>query len=253
MKKIQLNTLNLDILPTYFTDISTYSPNIFKITECPKTLTSGKNLIKLQGTPEIIQTGTTIEVEVLDYNRDPIYTEILDYIDDDGSRVISIYVYDDTSNGDATITLVGQVTSLYNPTNSQYTPVPDIWLDKPNVKWIKTLPVNPTVPNNTEVIFTEDPTVTIEEQIGVRLDRSFSTGTQFPTYTTGTVKFINKNNQPAMILKGGEFNSDMKDGTITVSAPTNPSPTPIYPLTAIPAYSSKIKKVNIFRKPIHIL
>ena len=239
MKKRQLNKLNLDRLPTYFTDTSKLSPDVFKITKFPTTLTSGKNLIKLQGNSNALQRGAFVEVEVLDYNRDPIYNEILDYVDEDGSRVISIYVYSDTSAGDAIITLTTQITNLNG------TPIPRQWQNKANAKWTRSIPVNITNPNTTEVIFTTEPTVTIEEQIGVRLDRNFTGGNQFPTYTTGTVKFINRNNQPAMILSGGEFTSDMKGGTITVATPVNPTPTPNYPLTDITLinYSSEIKKV----------
>ena len=239
MKKRQLNKLNLDRLPTYFTDSTDTSPDVFRITEFPTTLTSGKNLIKLQGNPDALQSGTYIEIEVLDYNRDPIYNEILEYVSEDGSRVIAIYVYDDTSNGDAIVTLTTQITNLNGNA------VPPGWKNKVNAKWSKVIPVNPKIPNKSEVIFVTEPIVTIEEQIGVQLDRNYSASAQFPTYNTGTVKFINRNNQPAMILSGGEFTSDMKGGTITVATPVNPTPTPNYPLTDITLinYSSEIKKV----------
>ncbi len=161
MKKRQLNKLNLDRIPVYFNDTSKTSPEVFRITEFPTTLTSGKNLIKLQGNSSVLQPGTYIQVEILDYNQNPIYNEILDYVDEDGSRVIVIYVYDDTSAGDATVTLVTQITNLNGRT------IPPEWQNKINAKWSKIIPVNPVASNKSEVIFVEEPTVTVKEQIGV--------------------------------------------------------------------------------------
>ena len=224
-----------DTIPTYFTDTSVSSPDVFKITKLPLRFTAGKNLIKLQGNTDNLKLGTLVDVEVLDYNGDPIYSEFIDYLEEDKSRVIAIYVYEDTSPGDCTVTITGTLSKL----NGQ--PVPQEWQGKTNVKWIKQFPVNPTDPNETEIIFTKEPTITVEENVGVQLDRNYTT-TQFPTYTTGTVEYFFKNNQSVLQLVGGKFEGDMIGGTITVSSPTNPTPTPNYtPSTT--QFTSKIKKV----------
>ena len=68
----------------------------------------------------------------------------------------------------------------------QDVPAPIEWQGKANVKWTRTVPINPMVSNNSEIIFETLPTVTISEQIGVQLDRQYAT-TQFPVYSTGTV------------------------------------------------------------------
>ena len=236
MKKEQLNQINLDQTPTYITDTSETSPDVFRITSIPKQLSLGKNLIKLQGNPDNLTIGVPIQIEILDYNRNPIYNEILEYQTDSGERVIAIYIYDTTSAGGAIITLAAEI-DRYNQTS-----IPNGWQNKINIKWIKTIPVNPGAPNNTEVIFVEEPSITISEQITVQLDRTYPNNQQFPVYTTGSVEFYNYNNTPALSITGGVFTADMANGTITIAAAVNPQPTPNFSITS-PIYETKIKKV----------
>jgi hypothetical protein len=225
----------LEFIPVFYEDQSLTSPDYFQISEFPLRLTAGKNLFKLRGHPSNLTTGGVLGIEVLDYNGDPIYTEVLDYIDEDKSRVIAIYIYEDTSPGDCTITLLAEASVI------EGNPAPAEWQNKANVRWTRTVPVNPMVANVSEIIFEKLPTVSVKEQVGVQLDRSYTNG-QFPTYNTGTVKLYTLNGQPAIELTGGEFESDMKTGTITVSSPVNPSPTPPYPVVTSP-YVSTIKKI----------
>ena len=235
MERKQAVYKGLEFIPVLYEDDSLTSPDYFQISEFPLRLTAGKNLFKLRGHPTNLRVGGALGIEVLDYNGDPIYTEVVDYIDEDKSRVIAIYIYEDTSPGDCTITLVAEATTIEN------NPVPIDWQGKVNLRWKRTVPVNPMVANVSEIIFDKLPVVTVQEQIGVQLDRQYAT-TQFPTYNTGTVRFFSQNGQPAIELTGGEFESDMKTGTITVSSPTNPTPTPAYPIVSTP-YVSTIKKI----------
>ena len=225
----------LEFIPVLYEDPSLTSPDYFQISEFPLRLTAGKNLFKLRGHPTNLRVGGALGIEVLDYNGDPIYTEVVDFIDEDKSRVIAIYIYENTSPGDCTITLVAEATTIENNA------VPQDWQGKVNLRWKRTVPVNPMVANVSEIIFDKLPVVTVQEQIGVQLDRQYAT-TQFPTYNTGTVRFTSQNGQPVIELTGGKFESDMKTGTITVASPTNPTPTPAYPVVTTP-YVSTIKKI----------
>ena len=225
----------LEFIPVFYVDDTLTSPDYFQISEFPTRLTAGKNLFKLRGHPTNLRVGGVLGIEVLDYNGDPIYSEVLDYIDEDNSRVIAIYIYEDTSPGDCSITLIAEATNI------EGVPAPAEWQGKPNIRWTRTVPVNPMVANVSEIIFEKLPTVNISEEVGVQLDRQYSNG-QFPTYTTGTVKLTTLNGQPVVELTGGEFESDMKTGTITVASPVNPSPTPAFPISTTP-YVSTIKKI----------
>ena len=108
MKRKEAVYKGLEFVPVYFEDTSLTSPDYFQITEFPTRLTAGKNLFKLRGHPTNLRVGGVLGIEVLDYNGDPIYTEVVDYIDEDKSRVIAIYIYSETSPGDCTITLLAE-------------------------------------------------------------------------------------------------------------------------------------------------
>jgi hypothetical protein len=233
MKRKQAVYKGLKDITVYFEDTSLTSPDYFQITEFPTRLTAGKNLFKLRGHPTNLKVDGTLALEILDYNGDPIYYEIVNYLDEDQSRVIAIYIYSDTSPGDCTITIIAQANDNL---------VPEEWQALPNIKWNRSVPVNPNISNISEIIFETEPTVTVDELVGVQLDRIYSGNTQFPIYTTGTINYFSYNNQPAIQISGGNFISDMSTGTVTVSAPANPKPPPNYIVSTTP-YTSAIKKI----------
>jgi hypothetical protein len=236
MKRKEAIYSGLDLIPVFFEDTSLTSPDYFQITEFPTRLTAGKNLFKFQGNPTNLKIGSLLGIEILDYNGDPIYHEVVDYLDQDKSRVISIYVYDTTSPGDCTVIITGEAVTV----DGQQ--VPADWQNTTNVRWTRSCPVNPATANESEIIFESLPTVLVSEQIGVQLDRVYPNNTQFPTYNTGTITYFSYNEQPAISITGGQFDADMTGGTITVSNPINPRPTATYPISTT-AYVSKISKV----------
>jgi len=236
MKRKEAVYKGLQFVPVYFEDTSLTSPDYFQISEFPTRLTAGKNLFKLRGNPFNLKVGGALGIEILDYNGDPIYHEVVDYIDEDKSRVIAIYIYEETSPGDCVVTLLAEVASINQQT------VPTEWQGKPNIRWSRTVPVNPNVSNVSEIIFETLPEITVEEIVGVQLNRIYSGSTQFPVFTTGQVRYYSYNNQPAIEITGGQFTADMQTGTITVATPTSPSPTPTYAVSTTP-YVSTIKKI----------
>ena len=90
-------------------DEQPFSDGFFNIIEFPDKLKAGKNLFKLRTNTTIFVDDSLIHVEVIDFNGDPIYTEPLQYIEKDGTRVISIYIYPDTSPGLATVYVARRV------------------------------------------------------------------------------------------------------------------------------------------------
>lgn len=224
-----------DTLNTYYLDSSLLSPDIFDISFFPNNLTVGKNLIKFRGNLNSLKVGAPIDVEILDSNGDPIYSEFIDYVDQDGSRVLSIYIYEDTAPGDATVIFVTEITKI----NDQQ--IPNNFQNQLNAKWTRTIPVNPLDLNTSTVIFDDLPKVTISENVGVQLNRIYANG-QFPIYNTGQISFISQNNQPTAILSGGKFNGDMINGTLSVSTPSNPLPTSDINASST-SYTSTISKV----------
>jgi hypothetical protein len=225
MQQKQAVYRGLQFVPVLFEDQSLTSPDYFQITEFPTRLTAGKNLFKLRGHPTNLTTGGALGIEVLDFNGDPIYSEVVDFIDEDKSRIIAIYIYKDTPPGDCTITLVAEASVI------QGVPTPAEYKGQVNVRWSRTVAVNPLVANNSEIIFENLPSVKIQEQVGVQLDRQYTetvsiisqdtntittqdgillvnqndvTTPQFPTYDSGSVKFfVSDQIQPTIELIRG--------------------------------------------------
>jgi hypothetical protein len=231
MKRKEAVYKGLEFIDVLYNDTSLTSPDFFQISEFPLRLTAGKNLFKLRGNPTNLKVGSYLNIEVLDYNGDPIYSEVIDYLDEDKSRVVAIYIYENTSPGDCRITLIGEAVNA-----------PSEWQNRANVKWTRTVPVNPNIANDTEIIFETLPTITLSEQVGVQLDRVYANNTQFPTYNTGTVRYYNYNGAAAIEITGGSFTGDMIGGTLTVATPQNPSPTPNYTVSNA-VYQTTIKKI----------
>ena len=164
---------NLEKYNTFVRDADTNS-KYFKITELPDTLTGGKNAFLIQGSQYLVA-DTLIKIEIKDsqgnivYHEpgegiisasvggEPIVTEYYEGV----SKVVSVYVYPDTTFGPATITILGEVSSYDN--NGLTTPIPLDWEGKYNVKWQRQVNINPALPNTTKIRFYKRPTAKITE------------------------------------------------------------------------------------------
>ena len=149
-------------------DTDPISANYFNVVHFPERLTAGKNLIKIQASAGVLVENAEIYIEVLDFNGNPIYVQPLRYIEKDGTRVISIYVYPDTSPGPATVYLASR--ALVNVETGEQIPFsrdfnsPDFY-QIPNVIWSRRITVAPDAPNDSEIIFTQQPGLTITENV----------------------------------------------------------------------------------------
>ena len=136
----------------------------FRVTELKDTLTAGKNGFLIEGSPFLKET-TEIKIQILDVNGDPIYWEpgngIPEYYEGT-SKVIAIYVYNDTPIGDANITILGELKTYVNEFGVT-TDVPPEWKGVYNVKWQKTVKVNKLLANEDRVRFYRRPNVSIDE------------------------------------------------------------------------------------------
>lgn len=215
---------NLSNKSVYVDDTTPTSPQYFRVSDVPEVLTKGKNLLRISAHPTNLVEGSQILVDVRDSNGNPIYFEIPNYLEDDKSRVISIWIYNDkgednTANGDATITLVA--TSKVGINGE---PIPDRFKNKPNVRWRRTVNVDRNRKNTSEIIFKSDvlPSVSISEsidsyqnlpKINTQLKLvSSNLGVLLIQYQKpSAVEYIYKGNTPIVIIKEGSntFNSEM--------------------------------------------
>jgi hypothetical protein len=158
----------------------------FKVTELNDTFTGGKNAFLIQRS-EYLVAHTLIKIQIKDANGDIIYHEpgegivsasvggepiVTEYYEGT-SKVVAVYIYpnktidanglplDGTAFGPATITILGELKEYES--NGLRLPVPDDWKDTYNVKWTRTVNVNPSLANVTKIRFYKRPTATIKE------------------------------------------------------------------------------------------
>ena len=172
-------------LKYYETFLVDTAPNsrYFKITEFKDTFTGGKNGFLIEGSPELLE-STEIKIEILDVEGNPIYFEpgngIPEYYEGN-SKVIAVYVYEDTPIGTADITILGELKKYYD--GVELKDIPDEWKGIYNVKWQRDFKVNKLLLNEEKVRFYKRPTVTITEIV----KPLFTTILQ-PTILNGFVK-----------------------------------------------------------------
>jgi len=147
----------------------------FDVSEVPDILTGGKNLFMIKGNKDLLVPGSTIEIEVTDLNGRVIYHENANYIEPGTKRrAVAIYVYESTPQGGGVITITG--TAQKRPNGKSVSSELQKTL---NVKWQKRLNVLPFMENQTRVIVTKSPAISIKE-----VERTYLT----PTGSFGTTQ-----------------------------------------------------------------
>ena len=120
----------------------------FKVTKFPDTLTKGKNLFTMEGTP-FLKESTAIKMELVDVDGNTLYIEpgrgIPDYYDGN-SVVLSIHVYEDIPVGPGKITILGELKEYFDEDGIKR-PIPKDWENAYNVKWEKEFYINKNMKN----------------------------------------------------------------------------------------------------------
>ena len=150
----------------------------FKITEFKDVFTGGKNGFLIEGSQYLMET-TEIKIEILDVNGNPIYFEpgqgIPQYYEGT-SKVVAVYVYEDTPIGDAEITVLGELKQYFDGTELKDIPVE--WKGIYNVKWQKNFKTNRLLSNEDKVRFYKRPVVSITEIVKPLFTTQLNTITQ---------------------------------------------------------------------------
>jgi hypothetical protein len=154
---------NLSSFETFLVDVNPNS-TYFRITEFKDTFTGGKNGFLIEGS-EYLQETTEIKIEVLDVEGNPIYYEpgkgIPEYYEGI-SKVVSVYVYEDTPIGIGKITVLGEL-KKYLDTGDVVRDIPDEWKNVYNVKWEREFKINRLLSNEDKVRFRKRPKIDIDE------------------------------------------------------------------------------------------
>lgn len=158
----------LDVHPVYLIDNTTTSDNYFAVSDLPKKLVAGKNSFKIKANNKHLKIGSNVLFEVIDQNKNVIYSETHEYLDRNGKKIITIYIYPDTSISTAQITLLGVatknvLTSINKLNIKSNTEIPNEWRDRYNIKWSYKLSIDPLEKNNNEIILNKAPNITAIE------------------------------------------------------------------------------------------
>ena len=148
-------------LPYQVVDTSLTSPNYFNITQFPEKIGGGKTLIKLRGNGSNLRRFDETEIEVVDAAGNPVRAEVVPFTDRFGDYLVSLYVYPETAQGAATVSIVGVATQDLqgNPINIQTN---DLGY---NVLWTRELTILPYERNDSDIVFDVPPTVTVAQII----------------------------------------------------------------------------------------
>ncbi len=170
-------TLQLKNLAKYDVLIQDTSPTsaYFQVTNLPQSFTGGRNSFLLAGS-SALKSASSIQIEILDVEGNPIYQNPIQKYIQGNSRLVSVEINENTKPGFATIIILGQATVLPNGQ-----PVPPNWQNSYNVRWTKQILVEPNLRNTSPLILQNTPEVLSEE------NRLYGAGTS--SYTTSSVTF----------------------------------------------------------------
>jgi len=144
---------DIQVLEDEFTFISKY----FQVLDRPTVFPQGKSSILIAGS-DLLKPGVELRIEILDSAGNTIYTEpVANYLEG-AARRVSIEIYPDTTPGDGTIYIVGEL----DPTKNT---VPPEWLDVYNVRWSQPILINTSAINVEPIFFYKQPTMTVTELV----------------------------------------------------------------------------------------
>lgn len=141
----------------FIEDTSRRSPDYLNITQLGDEIALGKNGFRIQGA-STLDPGSRVEVEVTDSRGGVIYHEVRDYAED-VSRVIGVFVYEDTPPGPATVTVLAKARQ-----QADGAPIPEEWEGKMNLKWQRRVEVNVNTYNNDLIRFERTPELLVTSE-----------------------------------------------------------------------------------------
>ena len=214
---------NLSSFQTFVSDVNPNS-DYFRITEFKDTFTGGKNGFLIEGS-EHLKESTEIKVEILDVSGNPIYYEpgngIPEYYEGI-SKLIAVYIYDDTPIGLGKITILGELKQYDD--NGVIRQIPSEWQGAYNVKWERTFQINKNLANEDKVRFYRRPKVGIDEIVKPIFSGNPPSVTQtgsidgiplVPTENTNLSNFSLPTSYRLLVASGSNWTGSVKGQTIT--------------------------------------
>ena len=141
-------------------DTSQSSADYFRVTNFPTMVGGGKYVFSIQGNPNTLRIASEIDVEILDVNGNPIFSQVTNFKDRFNNYYVSFDIYDITAPGVATVTIVGL--AAFNAAGARLSTG---LADKFNVKWTGRFNVMPQERNEAPVLFDNPPEVGVAQVV----------------------------------------------------------------------------------------
>lgn len=190
-------------------DTDPMSRNYFRFSEFPDRLRLGKNMIRINANDKTLAIGSEIYIEFLDANGNALYHEVIDYIDKDKSRVIVVYVYEDTP--------IGEFTALFAARTSPIREKSD--LSVPNLLWTSTGIIVPSQPTKSDVIFTKQPKIEFSEVKAAYLEVTSSVSRLYTKATYDPSVEVFDVGAPLQFSVSKEYETKFDSNTFIVKQP----------------------------------
>jgi hypothetical protein len=208
---------NLTQYRTWVTDTNPTS-DYFQLAQVPDTLTAGKNAFLINGSENLVNTSEIL-IEIVDAAGHSIYCSPVAHYEEGLARIVSIEVYEDTTPGLATMTILGHLS-----TDKDGNVPPAEFVSRYNVKWERSIVVSPSKVNSTPVRLYDNPMVNITEVLNNRRNSA-----PILTYVTGSATgsltgipartVINASDdrpmQYTVVADEATFKKEMENGSLT--------------------------------------
>lgn len=202
----------------------------FQVSELPEVLTAGKNSFLISGSPELLNLSEVL-IEVIAADGTSLYVQPIKNFQLGLARVVTIWVYQDTAVGPATMTILGRLAKDSNGNS-----VPSEWHNRYNVKWQRRIQVAPNRGNVSPVRLVDTPTVSVSEILNpfrlASIPEITITGS-LNFYVTGSVNtppLHSGSSKPYIVaastssfvsaMEGGEFTDIINGSPFTASVTT---------------------------------
>jgi hypothetical protein len=209
------NTIQAKNLASYDVYIEDNTPNsvYFQVTNLPQYFTGGRNSFFIGGS-SVLQNGSSIQIEILDSNNQPVfYNPVPKYIQGD-ARMVSVEINENTAVGPATVIIMGTAVSTIDGR-----PIPPDWQNKYNVRWVGKLLIEHNLRNSSQIVFLDNPVVLSEERRLYNVDTSSFTTASIP-FTASLTPTLYSSIQVGYLISAVSpttFSADLTNSYITGS------------------------------------
>ena len=131
----------------------------FNITDLPEEIASGKSAFLIRGSGRLKE-NVKIKMEILDNQDNPVYLEPVFRLADSGGSRVAIEVYNETSEGTATLVVLGEI----DPANVNFE-IPDSYVGSYNIRYTRTFSINQSIRNTRPIRFHARPRLQVFEVI----------------------------------------------------------------------------------------